>query len=197
MTLYMQKEDYLLAICGGLFVFSMIMLLVSPTGYATQGTTSSNVTITKYLSIDMSSNLSAGITFGSVTSLPAYDLNASSNYDGSNSAATYNVNVSTDSNTAVDFCIMANAPLTDAAAGTVIGLGNETFLNSSFSNMTWPGPQSAQVNLTTNWAKASSPTGAGNATFYRFWLDVPSATSSGTYNNTISIKGVETSQPCS
>lgn len=196
MMVFMQKEDILLAVCGVVLIFSSVMLLVSPTGYATQGTTSSNVTITKYLSIEMSNNLTGGIAFGSVTSLPAYDINASSNYDGTSSGSTYYVNVSLDSNTPVDFCILANAPLTDAAAGTVIGLANETYLNSSISNMGAPGPQSAQVNLTTTFAKASSPTGAGNSTFYRFWLDVPSATSSGTYNNTISIKGVETAQSC-
>lgn len=112
----------IVAIFGVLFLLSLIMIFsfqVRTTGYATTSTTTSNVTISTFFAIDMSTNLSDGIRFGNITALPATNQNASHNYDGVNttiSNTTGNnvlpgtsmwMNVSTDSNVRVDFCIQA------------------------------------------------------------------------------------------
>ncbi|MBM3234642.1 hypothetical protein FJZ19_06135 [Candidatus Pacearchaeota archaeon] len=195
----MSKENKLLAVFSLIFIFSIIMIFDQQsgiTGYATTGTTVSNVTISSYLAIAMSTNLQAGILFGTVDALPATDLNASHNYDGASSASTMFINVSTDSNAAVDFCIQANAALTDSVGGNIIGIGNETYLNSTITNSTLPGLSTSSALLTTSYAKAGINIGQGNVSYYRFWLDVPVATSPATYNNSIMFKGVTTGSSC-
>jgi len=190
----MERYNTILIIASLILLFSLVMISVNNlTGYATESSAISNVTISKYLSIDLSGNLSDGINFGSVNTLPAADINASDNYAYN---STMFINVSTDSNTAVDFCIKANTHLTDTSSGSIIGLGNETYQNSSATNVTHPGPSSAAALLTTAYAKASLPTGQGNVTYYRLWLDVPSGIPSGNYNNSVSFKGVETTTSC-
>lgn len=190
----MEKGDLVIVFFGLLLLVSAGMLVKNSfTGYATEAGTSSNVTITKFLSIDLSTNLSDGITFGSVTTLPSLDVNATDNF---NPNSTMFINVSSDSNTAVDFCIKANDHLTDSVGGTVIGLNNQTYLNASLNNETLPGLAGSSAVLTTSYVKSSLPTGRGNATFYRFWLDVRSGVASGNYNNTVLFKGVETATAC-
>jgi hypothetical protein len=142
----------------------------------------------------MSTNLGAGILFGSVSSLPATDLNATHNYDGTSSASTMFINVSTDSNIAVDFCIKANSALIDLS-GDVLGLTNETYNNATTTSSTVPG-FAVQTALTTNYVKAGEAVGKGNSTFYRFWLDVPVTTPPGTYNNSIMFEGIPTGGSC-
>ena len=143
----MKKEEKLLFILGVLSLFLVVMVLVQNIrtqeikiiGYATEETTISNVSISKFLSISLSTNLTGGIIFGSINTLPAVNENASHNYDGVNTTApspgsSMFVNVSTDSNTAIDVCIKANADL-DNGAGDVIGIGNETYAgNVTFTN---------------------------------------------------------------
>ena len=163
----MAKEEKLIAVFGAVFIFSIIMIFAQQgklTGYATSGSTFSNVTITSFLSIDMSSNLASGIEFGNVSDLPAPDVNASHNYDGGSSASTMFINVSTDSNSAVDFCNKANAGLTDSIGGNVIELGNETYGNSSTSDATTPSV-TLQTALTTNYIKAQANVAIGNVTY--------------------------------
>ena len=194
----MVKEEKLIAVFGAVFIFSIIMIFAQQgklTGYATSGSTISNVTITSFLSIDMSSNLILGIQFGNVSDLPAPDVNASHNYDGGSSASTMFINVSTDSNTAVDFCSKANAALTDSIGGTFIDLGNETYGNSTTTDATTP-LVTLQTALTTSYVKAGANVGKGNVTYYRFWLDVPVATAPATYNNSVWFKGVVVGNPC-
>ena len=165
------------------------------TGHATEGSTYSNVTIQKYLAINFGGQLGNGIYFGNVATLPATNINATENYNGTNNATNYYLNVSTDSNTHVDFCILANAGLTSAAAD-VIGLGNETYsTNYTSSNMTLP-PLSAETAMTTNYTKAATDVAPGNSSYWRFWLDIPAAQPSGDYNNTVSFKGVTATQAC-
>lgn len=159
------------------------------TGHATEGSTYSNVTIQKYLAINFGNDLANGIYFGNVATLPATNINATHNYDGPSNATNYYLNVSTDSNTAVDFCIKANTGLTSAAAD-VIGLGNETYAtNYTNSNMTTP-PLSAQVPMNTTYIKAATDVGIGNSSYWRFWLNIPASQASGDYNNTVYFKGV-------
>jgi len=185
-------------IFGALLVLSLALLFAQNfplmTGYATEGTTSSNVTIAKYLAIAFSDNLSTGIQFGTVNSLPATNINATANYDGVSEGTTYYLNVSDDGNTAVDFCIKGNSALTSVALD-VIGLGNETYANGTLTNSTHP-LLGDETGLTTSYVKSGSAISVGGQNYYRFWLDIPVAQPSGDYNNTLSFKGVSTGLSC-
>jgi len=200
-----RKESVIVLIFVALFLFSIMMLFNSgmrTTGYAVSANTTSNVTISSFFAVEMSINLSNGIQFGDVSSLPSTDLNATHNYDGANTtaqgAAAGNgtsmwMNVSTDSNTAVDFCIKADA--LNTSQDDEIGLGNETYHNSTFTNISSP-TVGSQVSMTTSYVSAGENIAAGNNNYYRFWLDVPVATPTGTYNNTVSFKGIVTGGAC-
>lgn len=198
----MEKRDKLLFIFGTLFLFAAIMILIQNieisetriTGYATEESTVSNVSIQKYLSIDMSTNLSTGILFGSINP-DTSDNNASHNYDGPDSNSSMYVNVSADSNTAIDFCIKSNDDL-QTSGSEIIGIGNETYAdNVTITNATSPS-LSDEVSLTTGFVEAGTNISIGSQSYFRFWLDVPAGQASGDYNNTISFKGIETGTSC-
>jgi len=181
-------------------LFSIVMIFnqsMKTTGFATTGTTVSNVTISKYLSITMSTNLSKGIFFGTVNSLPAVNINASGNNNSLSTGAnsTFFINVSTDSNTNVDFCLKAISNLIDSAGGNMLNVANESYSNSTTTNETLPAV-GKEVIFTTLGVKAGINITAGNVTYYRFYLDIPTGTPSGTYNNTISFEGVEVEGAC-
>lgn len=179
-------------------VLSLAFLFVSNsalmTGHATEQPTTSNVTIAKYLAIDPSPALVSGIEFGNISSLPVSDQNATHNYDGALSASQYYINVSTDSNTDVDFCILADYALNNTG-GDVIGLGNETYFYGTTSDAANPAVAS-QVAFTTGYVKAGLAVTEGSTNYYRFWLDVPVSQATGDYDNTVSFKGVTASNAC-
>jgi hypothetical protein len=199
----MKREDMVVGICGVLFLLSIILIFsqgMKTTGYATTSTTYSNVTISTYYAIDMSTNLSAGIYFGNITSLPAVDQNATHNFDGVNTTVSgfgpsYWMNVSSDTNGKVDFCIEANADLKSSGGDTIV-LGNESYSNSTSTNYTIPYWASSATAFTTSYVRAGSNISAGGNNYYRFWLDVPSATPSGNFNNSILFKAVSSGGSC-
>ncbi len=190
----MKKEEVIVAIFGILLLVSIIMIGMKPTGYATTGSTTSNVTISTYFAIDMSINLSDGIYFGNVSSLPAINQNATHNYDNGSLGTTMFMNVSTDSNTNVDFCIDANDNL-KSSGGDQIVIGNESYANATTTNSSHPVLVS-EVALTTGYVMAGPNISAGSNIYYRFWLDVPTGIPSGNYNNTINFKGISTGGSC-
>jgi len=193
----MEKENLSLFFFIALFIFSVAMLIVGDyqvTGHATSGSTVSNVTISTYLSISMSQNLQQGILFGNVDTLPATNVNATHNYDGAASTSTMNITVSPDSNVNVDFCTMANAAL-QTSGGDIIGLGNESYANSTTTNNTIP-LVTNEVSLTTGYIKSGFNVSRGGNNYYRFWLDVPATQATGTYNNTVSFEGVSSGGSC-
>lgn len=186
---------------GILFLFSIIMIMNhNMTGYATEINTTSNVTISTYFAIALSANLTDGIQFGNVTTLPALAQNATHNYDSSSNTTpvapgtSFWANVSTDSNTHVDFCLKGNANLTNTG-GDRIELGNETYANNTASNASLPDP-ALEVAFTAAYVKAGPNISEGSNNYYRFWLDIPAGTPTGTYNNTVSFKGVSTGGNC-
>ena len=205
-----SRDNVLIAVFGALFLLSVFMMVsqqgVRTTGHATTSTTVSNVTISIFFAVDMSTNLSDGIRFGNITALPTIDQNASHNYDGVNTTISNTtagntlpgtsmwMNVSTDSNSRVDFCIQATDNL-KTSAGDVLLVANETYYNSTLTNYTLPAPGSA-IAITTAYASAGRNISQGSNNYYRFWLDVPAATASGTYNNTINFKGVTYGGSC-
>jgi hypothetical protein len=154
----------------------------------------SNVSVEKYIAISFSENLKEGILFGEVNVLPATNVNSSHNYDGVGNSTTFYINVSQDSNSAVDFCIRANANLTTSSLD-IIGIGNQTYSNSTSSDSSSPA-LSQEVSLTGSYVKSSDTIPIGGVNYYRFWLDVPAGQSSGSYNNTISFKGLQSGLSC-
>ena len=197
-----RLENALVLIFVSLFLFSIIMIMnqkIKTTGYATETSTTSNVTISTYFAIELSANLSNGIEFGTVSTLPATNQNATDNHNGANTTqngtgASMWVNVSTDSNSALDFCVKADAAL-QTSGGASIGVGNESYHNSTQTNVSLP-DYNNEVAYTTSYVKAGFNTSIGGRNFYRFWLDVPAATTAGNYNNTVSFKGVATGGSC-
>lgn len=180
-----------------LLVVSLGLLVVDnlrATGQVTEGTTLSNVTIAKYLSIAFSPNLAGGIDFGDVAALPATDVNGSHNYDGGSSATTYSILVSADGNTAVDFCISGSGDLTTSGAD-ILALGNESYAATSTSDSVTPALGS-EVSLTTGYVKGVTTIATDSSAYWRFWLDIPAAQATGSYNNTISFKGVSAGGSC-
>ena len=173
-----------------LFFFQSFVL----TGYATEGSTTSNVSIAKYLAIAFGANLSNGIQFGNVNTLPATNINATHDYDGPSDETTYTVDVSTDSNTNIDFCTKASSGLTSPALD-VIGVGNETYSADNSTTSTIPALGS-ETSFTTSYVKAQNVTAPGNSSYWRFWLDIPAAQPSGDYNNTVYFKGVVSGLSC-
>jgi hypothetical protein len=181
----------LIFICLILIIFQNSFLY---TGNVTQDSAVANVSINKYLSISFSSNLSEGIYFGTIYSLPSIDTNASRNYVEPTNITHYYINVSNDSNTLVDFCIKASGDMLNSASDA-IGLANETYSNSISTNSSVP-LQSSKVSLTTSYTKSGEEIMVGGINYYRFWLSIPSGQPSGDYNNTLSFKAIESGASC-
>lgn len=173
----------------------------SMTGALTSASTTSSAVIEKYFSINVSGNLSTGIDFGTIAALPAVNHNASLNYndtsypgenDGNESL--YWVTVETDSNTPVDFCIIATA--FNTSGGIEIEIGNYTFSDSGWNNITYPGPVDELTMSTSAYVAGETGITVGSSDYFRFWLDVPATTPSGTYNNTVTFLGRPTGVAC-
>lgn len=182
----------IIVISLGLLFFANVSAI---TGHATEDSTTSNVSIQKYLAIALSGNLSSGIVFEQIDTLPTNNDNATHNYDGPNNSTEYYINVSTDSNTAVDFCIRANTGLS-TIGGDIIGLGNETYsTNVTTSDLNTPAIAD-EISMNTTYEKAATAVPVGNASYWRFYLDVPVGQASGDYNNSVYFKGVTQGTGC-
>jgi archaellum component FlaG (FlaF/FlaG flagellin family) len=195
----------------GILVFLFIVLAVSAagllanysasiTGAATSASTTSQAVIEKYFSINVSANLSDGIDFGTIATLPAVYHNSTLNYNDTNYPAEndgneslYFITVEYDSNTPVDICVMADA--LNTSGGLEIGLGNYSFANNQTNNITWPGAV-GQYTMSTSYQKADTNIAVLDSSYFRFWLDVPAATPTGTYNNTVTFLGRSTGTAC-
>lgn len=189
----MNNETLYRYVLGGIILVCLVLLFVqnvsSITGHATSDSTHSEVTITSYLSIAFCANLTDGILFGEVDTLPATNINASHNYDGASDGSTMCIMISNDSNTNVDLQIKGDDDLT-SSGGDIIGLDNETYSNFIGSTNSTHPLLSEETSLTTGYVTAGANVPIGSANYYRFWLDIPGGQASGTYNNTVSFKGV-------
>lgn len=177
-------------------IFSLIMIgfeEISMSGRATLET-SSNVSIVSYLAIDFSDDLASGIIFEDVLFLPANNINAKGNYNGSMNSTNYFVQVSPDGNTPIDLCIRANSGMR-TSGGDEIPLSGETYSSSFENNLTNPSIFD-ETSLALNYSVLSSAVPSGNRSFMRFWLDVPSNQPAGQYNNSIFFKGIASGVGC-
>ncbi len=181
-----------------LFV-SLILLTISNvssiTGHATEATTTSQVTIEQYFSIEASLNLTGGIVFENVQILPTENDTAVGNFAGVNNASLYFISIHEDSNSNATFCIKGNEDM-ENVGGDKIGLGNESYVsNVTTSDLTTPSLDD-EIPFTLSYAEAASNVALGESAYFRFWLDLPGGTKTGVYNNTISLKAVKVGDPC-
>jgi hypothetical protein len=117
--------------------------------------------------------------------------NATHNYDGPSTSTLYYINISTDSNTNVSFCLRANANLTDISSGEEIPLPGETYsTNVTTSDINTP-DLANEVNMTTTYIEAATNVGIGEISYWRFWLDIPAGQAAGNYNNTVSFAAID------
>ena len=202
----MNTENKILGLLAAIFVvliigtISTFMPQLQITGAQTYTqSTESEAIIQYYISISSSGNLSDGISFGTITTLPATDVNATKNYNSTINDSWYNetlywIAVSSDSNTPVDLCLKGDA--FNTSGGAYIDLTNYNWSDNVTNNVTWPS-LSGSNNLTNeSYLKGSTNVAAGENNSYRFWLSVPAAQEAGTYNNTLYFKAVQTGQAC-
>jgi hypothetical protein len=194
-TKYRMKVALALLI-SMLFAILIDMYRMPTTGMATTADVQSEVDIQVYLAITASNNLTTdGIKFN-ISALPAIDVNSTGSYGDAGARENMTeqfINVSTDSNVDVDICIKANANLTSGA--NVITINNYKWINASSNNLTDP-DFDLRISFNATYYPASAPLDAGNAAYYRFWLNVSGGQQAGVYNNTINFKGVQTTVGC-
>ncbi len=202
----MQKRDATPVLLGALLILTLAALVyyLPPltretsqiTGFQTQTKIfSSNVSIKEFFAISTSGNLSDGIEFGEVN--PGMnDVNATDDYNEADlTNSSMSIDVSSDSNVHVDFCIMANANL-GTGTGPEITLGNYTFTTDTVNNVSNPRPPDFSTILTTDFQKETTNLGSAQSNFYRFYLDIPQGQEAGVYNNTVLIRVVRATNPC-
>jgi len=174
----------------------VMMLDGGITGFATSQSvgTTATANVVYYYALGESSDFSGGINFGSL-SHNTQNNNASSNYE--NSGTGYALNLSTDSNTDVSVCVKANTDLKiHTSPNTLIGIGNMTF-NASTTNTSSAPSFVARTEMNKSiFRNATHNLGAGNATFFRFWLTVPDGTPPGDYNNSATFKAIRAGDAC-
>ncbi len=180
---------------------SLYTLQTSIIGLATEQSTVSEAVIAKYLAISKSGNLSDGIDFGNITSLPATDTNATMDYNSTEqpmnwaNETLYWIELDYDSNTNVDFCVRSTT--FNTSGGDEIGLGNYTWNDSLSNNFTEPSlTYSGPMYTNQSYKKGLANLVPGNNATYRFWLDVPAYVNPGTYNSTVWFRGVPTGDSC-
>ena len=176
----------------------------SVTGAATTATSTSTAVISAYLSISASTNLSNGVDFGTISTIPTSNVNASDNLNSSNKSM-YDIAVSSDSNVNVDFCIKSDK--FNTTANDEIPLGNYTYTYNAtnsynVSNQTintlpnYPGTGGGETAITTSYVKTVLNIGQNSSAYFRFFLDVPLAQAAGTYTSTLTFEGVQTGTSC-
>ncbi|MBT6995104.1 hypothetical protein HN865_00550 [Candidatus Woesearchaeota archaeon] len=162
------------------------------TGRAVEASAPSSVTISAYLALSLSTDLSNGIDFGTIENLPVTAQDGTANFDVGDQTG-YDIAISSDSNVNVDFCLKTDGPLTNPALDT-IPLANYVWDDSTLNDINNPAlPGSA---LTTNYVLGSTTVAPGSQNNYRFWLDVDAGQQKGTYSNIIWFEGVETTTGC-
>jgi hypothetical protein len=164
-------------------LFALLLMQHSAQAAASDAkTTSSNVTVNVYVSISLTTDFSNGVEFSSLD--PGTDNTAAT------TCASHgcNISVSGDSNVAVDILMKANANLTRfPPGGEMIGWWNYTW-NSTDGTEAWNQP-GWELNITSydnrTAYKVGDSVAASGKRSWQAWLDIPSAQTAGTYNNTL------------
>jgi hypothetical protein len=144
-------------------------------------TTTSNVTVNVYVSISLTTEFSNGVTFGSLD--PGTDDNNATTCNDLGC----NISVSGDTNVAVDVVMKANANLTRGTEPEMIPNWNYTWNVTDGSSL--PLQPGWDLNLTSydyrTAYKVGDSVSASGVRSWQGWLDIPSAQTAGTYNNTL------------
>lgn len=194
-----KKENLLLGVLFIILILAIIGLVFSSirkTGSAITPplSTQSQVVISAHLAIAMSDELAAGIDFGTIETLPAYQ-NATQNYNASDQTK-YSLDVNANSNKDADFCIKADTPLKTASL-VEIAMDRYRWSNSVAVNDKDNPPSSPTNAMSLTYVMAGSGVQRGTSNYFRFWLDLPSQQEAGTYTNTIWFQGVPAGSTCS
>lgn len=177
------------------FLIAMFAFLISIGGVnaATSDTktTPSNVTINQWVEISLSTELGNGVLFGTLDP-DTTDNDATQNNETSGETYYY-VEAGAANNVNIDNCIKNDQSLTKGS--DTIDNGNYTYNWTATTDDSVPGH--SNTSITTAYVKTQhTDIAAGAKSYSRFWLDVPAEQSAGIYNNTISIKGIQTGQSC-
>lgn len=175
---------------------ALFVWMTSDTGADIQST-ASNATISEYVAIGLSGNLSAsGITFGSVNP-NTNNNNATGNNNSLGQNSSYYITVSTDSNVAgVDFCIRDDYALNNSG-NTPIPNVNYHWADKPNATANATDPRMPGTDMLTGYQKTNTTNIApGQTDYYRFYLNVPLAQAAATYSNTVYFEGVKNTNPC-
>jgi len=173
----------LLGLIVSLFAWILLVPICLP--QTSIQTTTSNVTVSAYISISLSTPLASGVQFG--------QLNPGTSDNPSTTCQNYacNITVSSDTNVNVDIVLKANAPLTRQG-------GTETIPNSGYTWNSTDGttmPSLPGYELSTSYDytnKVGSNLAPGELRTWQAWLDIPSGQIAGNYNNTLYFCGQQT-----
>lgn len=183
------SESLLIAVSVATFLF--LIVLVMAQDYQT-GSTVMNASVSAVISVNASPALTSGVLFGSVSANTNNNMaqndttrtgNVTDYYIGSPSTNTGNLNM------------WHYAPNMDRSGNPdIIGIGNVTNEGNQTSdgnNINMTLTTDGTVQLTTAFAKVGGATDApcdsvtpGGECWVAYWLDVPNALPSGTYNTT-------------
>ena len=154
----------------------------------------SEANITAWFSVALSDDLNNGIEFEGASSGDA-DVNASDNYNGTDSETLLFLALSEDSNIDADTCI--NASNMVSQYHDVLSIGNMTYTYSyNETNLTVPEGVESSTAMTTTITKTQTNIVPGARAYYRFWIDVPAKQPGGTYNNTVAFRTVQAGSAC-
>ena len=198
----MKKEDTLLILLSIVLVFAIIglayELISTESGLRRSSTlaTESTAVIPYYYGLVWSTELESGIDFGAIESLPVVEQNAVSNYNTLDQTDYY-VSVSQYSNTPVDFCLMADGPLTLTGVPSVfIPLSDYVWSASTSNNLNYPAKPGVAIATSYATSADTEDIQPGEDLNFRFWLSVGSSQEAGEYTNQISFQGVKHGEPC-
>ncbi len=171
----------------------LVVLIATQTKAATyqEATTPSNVTVNVFVEISLSSNLTAGILFGTADP-DTDDNNATGDFNVTDLMTQYWVTAGAANTASIDLCIKDSANLTQSTTIPNTGYTYNFTATNDDSNPLLPGTA-----ITTSYFKTQQTSLAANDVSYsRYWLDIPSGQAPGVYSNTVYIKGIETGESC-
>jgi hypothetical protein len=166
------------------------------TGFAASATQATTSTVTIAENVAIQANNLATIDWSTSLSAGSDDNAAAHNADGTAGVTTYNLTLDTDNSLNLDFCVKADAALTNGGdsfpldTGTLTGYGYSALYGSDNPLL------GSAIDLTTSYYEHITNVGTDGAVSYRFWLDVPNYQEAGTYTNAVTFKAVKTGDSC-
>lgn len=176
----MEAERVLLLASAGLAAL-VLLQGVAQAADTDEKSTTSNVTVNVYVSISLTTDFNNGVTFGSL------DPGTTDNNATTCNGLGCNISVSGDSNVNVDIVMKANDPLTrDGGPETIPASGYTWNTTDGTALQVMPGNE---LNATEydyrNAYKVGDSVSSSEVRSWQAWLDIPSAQTAGTYNNTL------------